>query len=689
MTTGERDNAATTIHLGAEFFVNRTETRESIGRHFARMREFGLTMARIFVIWDDIERVPDDWTFEAYDWVYEAAGSEGIKIAATLCGEDPPGWTNLTPFYHHRSNLNDPERREHAARYIEKVVRRYKDHPAHAVWILMNEPDLLYNFEPSTLQRFGVWLAVRYGTVDAVNARWFHPLRDFVDVRLRPDQWDTSWCDYAAFIDWKEFNIDNLCAHLSWIHDQVRALDPIHPTHVNPKDLTGNFPVAAQDLWKEGRIVDVLGASIHPSWSFGDVARDEFGMLYAYCVDLVRGAAKGRPWWVTELQGGPTIFTGARPLNPTSGEITRWLWDAIGAGATGILFWLWHPRNRGREGGEWGLVGLDARPSSRLEAVGEVAATLRREAALFAAARPQRAQVAILYNRQTVLLGAIDGWTHLHLGAWQGRDREATLSLFGCYRALHRAHIPVEFIDIDELKSGGATPYEVIYMPYCYSIDDAAIEAVRQYVHAGGTVWADGLMAWKDADGNVRAQIPGGLTDVFGCEVEQIDPAWEPFSLTGDDGAGGELWTLSLKLTDAKAILRTPEGTPIVTRGQYGEGQAIYVGTALTLGYFKRPDPRVQEWIVAPALDKRVGMSIRITGDAERIAFRGMEHPTGQVAVLCNWGQTSVVTVRFDGRYQSVVDVGAHGTIQTTMDHDSTLAAITIEAGGVRILLAR
>ena len=49
------------FQLGAEFFVNRTETQESIQRHFQMMREHGLTLARVFFIWDDIERTRDQW----------------------------------------------------------------------------------------------------------------------------------------------------------------------------------------------------------------------------------------------------------------------------------------------------------------------------------------------------------------------------------------------------------------------------------------------------------------------------------------------------------------------------------------------------------------------------------------------------------------------------------------------------
>jgi GH35 family endo-1,4-beta-xylanase len=86
------------LRLGAEYFLNRTDTAESVRHHFQVMHQYGLTIARIFIIWDDIEREPDQWDFHRYDWIYDSAQESGIKIAATLCAEDPPAWMKLTPF---------------------------------------------------------------------------------------------------------------------------------------------------------------------------------------------------------------------------------------------------------------------------------------------------------------------------------------------------------------------------------------------------------------------------------------------------------------------------------------------------------------------------------------------------------------------------------------------------------------
>ena len=596
------------LRLGAEYFLNRTDTEESVRHHFQLMHQYGLTIARIFIIWDDIERERDQWDLHRYDWIYDAAQESDIKIAATLCAEDPPGWMKLTPFYHHRMNLNDPKLRERSAIYIEKVVGRYRNHPAQGPWLLMNEPGLEVNYERTTMEAFGKWLQQRYGTVDRLNQHWFQPLQNFSDVQVNPEQWVPGWTDYYSFIDWKEFNIDNLCDFLRWIEQQIRALDTTHATHINPPGLIHNLAAGGQDPWKEGTTVDFLGTSIHPAWNFGEYERSEFGLPFAYCLDMLRSASGERPWWVTELQGGPTIYTGGRSMNPTPSEVTRWIWDSFGAGSRAVVFWLWNPRVLGNEGGEWGLVSLEGEPSPRLESVKEVADALKRLPEL-AQAKAVSRRVGILYNPEAFLLIEMDGRPQ----AAAKRAQEPLWSLEGTYAALHRAHVPVDFVHLEELKSGAARRYSVLYLPYSYALDDQAVQALRDYVQNGGTLWADGLPAWKNEYGEMRPRIPGGLGDVFGADASDIDPVEKPYSVTAANEQGGELWKLPLVMKGGQVLLRDREGKPFAVHHQFGKGQAIYFATALTLAYRRRNNEQVQKWIVQPALAANDGMPMTST----------------------------------------------------------------------------
>jgi beta-galactosidase len=668
------------LRIGAEYFLNRTDTKVYVEKQFESMHATGLTVVRIFVIWDDVERVPGVWDFSHYDWIYDAAAKNGIQIAATLCPEDPPGWEGKTTFYHNRVNLNDPANREKAAIYLRKVVERYRNNPAQGVWLLMNEP-AKYDTEPTTFHAFGDWLQAKYGTVGNLNRVWFRPLRQFSDVTITDAQLENYWTDYTAVIDWRAFNVDNLIDQLNWVKGQVLALDPNHPVHFNVTRPLGDAD--GQDAWKEKKVQDIVGVSMH--WTMQPTTPEkDYGELFAYRLDLMAGASVAqpqKPLWVTELQSGPVAFTGRFALTETPGDLTRWMWDAYGAGSRAVIFWLWNPRVSGTEAGEWSLVSLDGTPSARVPAVKSIAETLARNPWLNTA-HPQAAKVAILYNREAQVLISLDGRSQHRTGEVEG-------SLRGCYLALHRAHVSTDFVGLDQLKRGELQKYDVLYIPYSYAMDDAAIAALKTYVRNGGTLWADGVTGWKDATGTIRPTIPGGLTELFGVEASDLYPVQpdHPYSVTAEHEEGGELWKLPLELKGAEVVLRTPDGQPFEVKHTFGKGQVFYFESAVSLAYDMRFNSTVQQWIVAPALADASRQEVTLPQGSREILFRGMVQPDGLAAVLSNWGDAQKAVVSFLGDYK-VVDTMTGETVPVTEENGRTLAAVDMKAGAVAVLKA-
>lgn len=71
---------------------------------------------------------------------------------------------------------------------------------------------------------------------------------------------------------------------------------------------------------------------------------------------------------------------------------------------------------------------------------GSIAQVVDRNQALSLAARPPRAEVAIVYNPLAYFVG--------------GRRREARNSMMGIYRALFPTNVPVDFVHIRHLAPG-------------------------------------------------------------------------------------------------------------------------------------------------------------------------------------------------------------------------------------------
>lgn len=627
-----QDGILDRIRIGAEFFLNATETRDSVFHHFSRMRETGLTVARIFTIWDHIEAEQGRWDLSRYDWIYDAAAQNGILIANTLCSEDPPGWMRAAPFYHAWHDLSDPALRPYSELYIERVVNRYKNHPAHGVWLLQNEPGIRQTSPPPAwlLAEYAAWLEGRYKTVANLNAHWYQKLRAFSDAAPPVEARTAGWADYPSNLDWRRFQCDHLAAQQRWLHAQIDRHHPGALTHINPPGLTSNMPASGRDLWRLKSTAHFLGASMHAAWHFTMFPREDFGVAYGYCCDLIRSVSAPAPWWVTELQAGPTVFTGSRPLNPTAGEITRWLWDAFGNGARGVIFWLWHPRTEGNEAGEWALAGANGEPTLRTEAARAVAQTLEKHSEFFLAAKPVPAQTAILYNRETLLLYAVDGWRR--------PADEAMSSLMGCYKALHRRHVAVDFIETSELEAGAAGRYRTLYLPYSYALSAKSCEALRAYVQKGGTIWADGLIAWKDEQGRSFKLPPGPLSDVFGFTLEDIDAQWD----------SDELWRCVIgKLAPtAKPLEGDAAGRTRAVSNAFGKGRAIYYNSALTFACLRRETPQIVRAIAEPALANST-TPVRISTPLTRVSTRILQASNRLAVVLNNWGAAGPVTLRF------------------------------------------
>ena len=202
----------------------------------------------------------------------------------------------------------------------------------------------------------------------------------------------------------------------------------------------------------------------------------------------------------------------------------------------------------------------------------------------------------------------------------------------GCYKALHRAHVPADFIDTTALESGQAARYAVLYLPYCYALSAKSAAAIREFVRRGGTVWADGLVCWKDEQGTTLQFPPGPLSDVFGFTVEDIQSVWEPFALTDSGDQAGELWRCLIPFETSGATLRGTDGRPVAVEHRFGQGRAIYYATALTYGCLCRDDPRVVNWIAAPALEA----SRDLPGPSRRTRRpRCLPRPSGSRALRC------------------------------------------------------
>ncbi|MGN0873470.1 MAG: beta-galactosidase trimerization domain-containing protein, partial [Victivallales bacterium] len=149
-------------------------------------------------------------------------------------------------------------------------------------------------------------------------------------------------------------------------------------------------------------------------------------------------------------------------------------------------------------------------------------------------------------------------------------------AVLGCYRALHEKNFAVDFISEEELENGAVAGYKVLYLPHINLLGPKCAGQIREFIHAGGSVWADGRFAWLDEHMFVRNAIPGhGLAEVFGCR--ESDYIAQPKDITAKTGSGltvrGRRMQQSFELLgNAECHAAYPDGSIAAVNAAYGKG---------------------------------------------------------------------------------------------------------------------
>src|ERR1017187_6548127 len=385
---------AETPLIGAQIWIEPGQTPAQIDGWFRQLSVAHMPVARLFLMWPDLEPKKDKWDFALYDEAFRAAEKYHVRIVATLT---PSG---LPPFLggdgeQGNSVVGSEADRGIAADYIARVVTRYRDSPALDTWILMNEPGQAASPQPLAVTEFRSWLVKRYQAVDALNRAWGKNYLSFDQVTPEGEQ--NSWNKTGA-IDWMTFWRGYQTAQLEWLAQQVRIHDAQHPLHLNPHSLVGNLASVSDDLPSWRSFLETLGCSIHPAWHFGLLKRDQYALGVSYVNDLVDGSIEPKRHWVTELQGGTNIASGTRPMDPTGDDVAQWVWTSLGTGADRILFWLLNARTSGVEAGEWSLLDFQQQPSARLRTASQIAQVLENNKDFFDGSQAVRSDVTLVLS---------------------------------------------------------------------------------------------------------------------------------------------------------------------------------------------------------------------------------------------------------------------------------------------------
>jgi len=592
--------------------------KECAREDLKKMRDLGFTVFRGFVPRSHIEREAGVYSFSDVDEVLDIAAEVGIKCALTVGVGPPPDITKEEisegvigvntkigkPYPQFQPCFDNPNVRRGAAEFLTALASRFKDHPGLFCWVSWNEPHITYSniacYCEYSVGKFRKWLEVRYGSLEGLSKAWNRNFKDFKQVNP-PNRPLRSWGTYKPWLDWRDFCDDNLTEWVKFVSDSLKKGDPNHPTHTNLlfHQILYNQPAVGADPWKMAdRAADTLGVSIY-LWTQGG---GDFPWCYSQIVDTVRSAASavGKDAWVTELQGGPTIWAHSRSVTPSPEQIELWAWQTVARGGKGQIYWLWRPRignvGSGWENNEFGLVAKDGSLRPRAEAAGKACRIINRNMELFLKARP-KAEVAILQSQtcKNAAGSEIPDETVFH--PYRGERRYYAQSQLGAYKMLWESKIPCDFIN-PPLIAAGLKNYSALLMPFTYMIDAGAAKAIIDFVRNGGCLIADFGCAMKDEYGAVHLTSPAfGLNEAFGGYSYDIETPEEDECLRLTEefkrkypSAGAELPLHAFRETlrsngKSQIIAEFLNGEPAIIENSFGKGRAVLVGTLMFQSY--------------------------------------------------------------------------------------------------------
>ena len=568
-----------TERVGAQVWLERGMNKAQIDGYFQKLDQQHMHVARLFMMWNFMETAPNQWDFQIFDWAFESAAKYKVGIVATLMPNFGP--THRGFYYKTQDGVIAKSRRQldESRMYMQTVVKRYASHPALSNWMLYNEPGQMPAADSLAMDRFQSFLELKYKNIKQLNTAWLTGFSDFKQITYSPNWAGGGFTWPVSYLDWQNFWAEHLTWYLQEVASEIRKIDTKTPLHVNPHALL-EIPHRYQ-LSEWTKFLTSLGASIHPVWHFNDLNRQDYPFGVSLVCNMVGAAAGDKPFWVTELQGGHNLYTGSQPVNPTTKEISAWLWTSIISGAEKTIFWCLNPRSQGGEAGEWALLDNKNEPSHRLIEAGKIAAEVEANKDFFEKASVVKDNIIIAISPETMFLQERNGKGQNQIARQQ---KAHFLSVLGCYKALKmKGYNPVlEFIDHIDWTSKSAKTRMVI-VPHATSLTDLQLSAMKDFCNLGNTLLLSGLPGMFNENEKYRWSENSTFEALTGTKVLEI------FTPENEGSFFLPYETFRAK-TEPISARQNPKG---YFENQLGKGKCIFVPAVTDLKFWLESEEKL------------------------------------------------------------------------------------------------
>ncbi len=539
-------NTTRSFTYGTHYWRPPTPPRDEHRRHLQTIKhEMGFDLVKFRMLWNWHHREPDKFDFDEVHELFDICEEVGLEVLLELSLENAPYWLEAehpearyvnangraielgaqeaTPggghpglCFHHDVVIQNAER------YVRQMVREFKGRDNLRLYDCWNEPhlepvwcnnmwgtvgDKVYCYCQASRAAFQAWLERRYGDVDSFNKAWRRAYSCLSHVNP-----PILHGNYADWLDWMRFWLDELQEQMRWRVKVIKEEDPARMVISHSGAVPPVLPRANACIhnWKFAEPVDMWGTSFGPQGFSWDLA------TCAQVIELTRSAARGKAFWISEMPGGAGSIRGFKAGRiPRARDYHVWNWLAAVLGSEGTMHWCYLPERTGHEAGNCGMVRPNGQPTARSLAIRDTAALLRKHQDILLGVRVP-AQVAVLYDPDNSSL----------LFAMELEDTLYGDSHIGYYRALWKSDLTARYVTYETLDD---IREDVLIVPMALTMPDHVADWIARFVREGGVLITEVRTGMFDEHGFMRPDLPAGaLREAAGLvEGEQVcsDPS--------------------------------------------------------------------------------------------------------------------------------------------------------------------
>lgn len=591
---------------GFSFYPEHIENEEDYQKDLMLIRDSGANVVRMGEFcWDVLEPSEGAYDFSILERAVNDFGEMGIRTILCTPTACPPAW--MSRKYpeiayvdnrgvrrdfgaRHHFCYNNETYREFTKKIVEKIGEIFGDNPFIIGFQIGNE----FAQEGSgrchcdvCREKFVQSIQERYKTTENLNQCWGlrfwgQSYSDFDQIQLpiAPTERDAyplikSFYDSPSLrLNFERFASDSFIEYFNMQADILRK----HTKKKITTNTTG-FGTNGIDYFKMFQNADVFGIDAYPDLYRADMDQSSFENAFA------RNVVKKEKFWMLEFSigGGHGLWSGEGRLQPYPGAIENTVMHTFASDAGAVVHFQYKTFCSGAEQLNYALIDQDRVPRRRYFEFQKTMEHLKSHSEILEKSRVKKADAAILIDYNSLWALRIKPVKHEHSYIGYARELYTALKELGC---------SCDVISWNEELSH----YKMVIVPNMFVISSEAADKLKGYAASGGTLVGTFLTGIKNTDNVAFSESgPCGLTEVFGIHIYEVEPVFEDSAAEiAFDGFMGtnRYWVDVLESKGAKAIGTFKDtyrqGKMIVSKNNYRDGTAYYIGTAFDDGCTKQ-----------------------------------------------------------------------------------------------------